>query len=78
MINEEKHLQYVKMIDLFVVTMLMTYDDEPILKSLEGLELFSSHTKYLIIPINTENANGSHWMLGCFRNGNFDGGKDKS
>jgi hypothetical protein len=29
------------MVDLYVVTMLMTYDDEVVLKSLEGLELFS-------------------------------------
>ena len=63
------------MVDLFVVTMLMTYDDEVVLKSLEGLELFSEKTKYLVIPVNTENANGSHWLLGCFKNGRFKGGK---
>ena len=53
----------------------MTYDDEVVLKSLEGLELFSEKTKYLVIPVNTENANGSHWLLGCFKNGRFKGGK---
>ena len=66
------------MVDLFVVTMIMTYDDEAILKSLEGLQLFSRDTQYLLIPINTENANGSHWMLGCFRNGQFEGANTKS
>ena len=66
------------MVDLYVVTMLMTYDDDVVLKSLEGLDLFSPNTKYLVIPINTENAIGSHWLLGCFKNGRFKGGKEKS
>jgi hypothetical protein len=52
-INEEEHRMYVKMVDVFVVTMLMTYDEEAILKSLEPLQLFSEHTKYLIVPLNT-------------------------
>ena len=28
--------------------------------------------------MNTENANGSHWMLGCFQNGSFGGEKGRS
>lgn len=77
-IDEEEHLQYVKMVDMYVATMLMSYDDEVVLRSLEGLELFSSSTKYLVIPVNTENGSGSHWLLGCFKNGRFKGGKAKS
>lgn len=61
------------MMDAFVVTMLMTYDEESILQSLAPLELFSQNTECLLIPINTENAYGSHWMLGCFLNGKFKG-----
>ena len=49
--------------DAFVVTLIMTDQEDFILQSLEPLGLFDNNTKYLLIPVNTENASGSHWLL---------------
>lgn len=50
--------------DAFVVTLIMTDQEDFVLESLEPLGLFSKQTKYLLIPLNTENSSGSHWLLG--------------
>lgn len=50
--------------DAFVVTLIMTDQENFVLESLEPLGLFSEQTKYLLIPLNTENSSGSHWLLG--------------
>ena len=31
--------------------------------SLEPLNIFSNNTKYLIVPLNSDNTTGYHWVL---------------
>jgi Ulp1 family protease len=54
----------VRTMDAFVVTLIMTDQEDYILESLEPLQLFSPATKYLLIPLNTEYCSGNHWLLG--------------
>jgi hypothetical protein len=57
-----------KVMDAFIVTLIMTDQEDFILESLAPLDLFSESTKYLIIPLNTEFGSGSHWLLGLLVN----------
>lgn len=69
--NQDEHAEYVKLMDAFIATLIMGSEDDFILQSLKPLNLFSPLAKYLIIPLNTEYAHGSHWLLALLQNGNF-------
>ena len=57
-----------KLMDPFIVTMILSTQEDFILQTLEGLEIFNSKTKYILFPMNTDHGKGNHWFLTIFKN----------
>ena len=55
--------EYVRGIDGFVATLIMNEEQPLILDSLQPLNIFSNNTKYLLVPLNSDNQTGYHWVL---------------
>lgn len=53
LILKGKFEKYVKIVDPFVVTMILFTQEDFILQTLEGLGLFDEFTKYVVFPMNT-------------------------